>query len=63
MDYYQTGQSKVSYHPCKSKEVGLIREKRRGRWSFYCPDGEAVRHLLVEATNQLGKLAPGRSGR
>lgn len=62
MGYYQMGQSKVSDHLCELEEAGLVREKLRGKWSFYSLDAEAVRQLPAEAANQLGKLAPGRSG-
>ena len=63
MDYYQMGQSKVSYHLGKLKEAGLVHEKRRGKWSFYSLDGEAARQLLTEAADQLGASAPDGSGR
>jgi ArsR family transcriptional regulator len=63
MDYYQMGQSKVSYHLGKLKEAGLVHEKRRGKWSFYSLDGEAARQLLTEAADQLGAPAPDGSGR
>jgi ArsR family transcriptional regulator, arsenate/arsenite/antimonite-responsive transcriptional repressor len=63
MDYYQMGQSKVSYHLSKLKEAGLVREERRGKWSFYSLDGGAARQLLAEAADQLGAPAPGGSGR
>lgn len=59
--YYGMGQSKVSYHLGKLKEAGLVREERRGKWSFYSLDGEAARQLLAEAADQLGALTPGRS--
>ena len=63
MDYYQMGQSKVSYHLGKLKEAGLVHEKRRGKWSFYSLDGEAARQLLTEAADQLGTPALDGSGR
>jgi ArsR family transcriptional regulator, arsenate/arsenite/antimonite-responsive transcriptional repressor len=40
------GQSKVSYHMRKLKDAGLVREERRGKWSFYSIDREAARELL-----------------
>ena len=61
--YYGMGQSKVSYHLGKLKEAGLVREKRRGKWSFYSLEGEASRQLLTEAADQLGAPAPDGSGR
>lgn len=53
-DYFGMGQSKVSYHVRKLKEAGLIREKKRGKWSFYYLDQEAVRELLHETAVHLG---------
>ena len=37
----------------KLKDAGLVREEKRGRWSFYSLDEEAVRRLLVDAGRQL----------
>jgi ArsR family transcriptional regulator len=47
------GQSKVSYHMRKLKEAGLVREERRGKWSFYSIDREAAGALLGEAAERL----------
>jgi len=47
------GQSKVSYHMKKLKDAGLVREERRGKWSFYSLDREAAGELLVEAADRL----------
>ena len=58
--YYGMGQSKVSYHLGKLKEAGLVREERRGKWSFYSLDRDAAARLLVETGNHLGVTA-GRS--
>ena len=52
--YFGMGQSKVSYHMKKLKEAGLVREEKRGRWSFYSLDGEAAKSLLAEAGDHLG---------
>ncbi len=54
MDYYGMGQSKVSYHLGKLKEAGLVREEKRGKWSFYYLDREATRLLLGRAAEHLG---------
>ena len=48
------GQSKISYHMRKLKDAGLVREERRGRWSFYSLDREAARQLLAETAAHLG---------
>ena len=53
-DYFQMGQSKVSYHVRKLKEAGMIREEKRGKWSFYSLDREAVQELLHEIAGHLG---------
>jgi ArsR family transcriptional regulator len=52
--YYGMGQSKVSYHLGKLKEAGLVREDKRGKWSFYSLDRETSARLLVETGNHLG---------
>ncbi len=53
-DYFVgMGQSRVSCHMRKLKDAGLVREERRGRWSFYTLDEEAVRGLLDIARGQL----------
>ena len=53
-DYFGMGQSKVSYHVRKLKDAGLIREEKRGKWSFYSLDREAARELLTETYVHLG---------
>jgi ArsR family transcriptional regulator len=52
-DYFGMGQSKVSYHLGKLREAGLVREERRGKWSFYSLEGEIARQLLAEAADLL----------
>ena len=54
-DFFGMGQSKVSYHVRKLKEAGLICEEKRGKWSFYSLDQEAVRELLHETAGYLGR--------
>ena len=56
-DYFGMGQSKVSYHVRKLKEAGLVREEKRGKWSFYSLDREAVRGLLGETALHLSAAA------
>ena len=53
-EVFSMGQSKVSYHVKKLKDAGLVREERRGKWTFYSLDGEAARSLLAEAERHLG---------
>ena len=52
-EYFGMGQSKVSYHMKKLKNAGLVREERRGKWSFYSIDREAAGKLLGEAADRL----------
>ena len=52
-DHFGMGQSKVSYHVKKLKDAGLVREERRGKWSFYSLDREAAGELLGEAADRL----------
>ena len=56
-DRFGMGQSKVSYHMRKLKEAGLVREEKRGRWSFYSLEGEAARKLLGGLSEHLGTRA------
>jgi ArsR family transcriptional regulator len=63
--YFGMGQSKVSYHMKKLREAGLVREERRGRWSFYSLDREAAEELLSETAGWLvsgGRTEIGRRG-
>ena len=52
-EYFGMGQSKVSYHMKKLKDAGLVREERRGKWSFYSLDRKAAAELLGEAADRL----------
>ena len=54
--YFDVGQSKVSYHLGKLKEAGLVREERRGKWSFYSLDREAAGRLIAETATHLDGL-------
>jgi ArsR family transcriptional regulator len=61
-DYFEMGQSKVSYHVRKLKEAGLVREEKRGKWSFYSLNRENARALLDEAADHLGTTFLSRAG-
>jgi ArsR family transcriptional regulator len=61
-DYFSMGQSRVSYHMKKLKNAGLVREERRGKWSFYSLDREAAGELLGEAADHLLSAPEKRSG-
>jgi ArsR family transcriptional regulator len=52
-EVFSMGQSKVSYHIKKLKDAGLVREDRRGKWSFYTLDRKATGELLDEAADRL----------
>ena len=51
--YFGMGQSKVSYHMKKLKEAGLVREEKRGKWSFYSLERATAGALLAETTDHL----------
>jgi ArsR family transcriptional regulator, arsenate/arsenite/antimonite-responsive transcriptional repressor len=52
-EVFSMGQSKVSYHMKKLKDAGLVREERRGKWTFYSLDRGAARSLLADAEEYL----------
>ena len=52
-EVFGMGQSKVSYHMRKLKDAGLVREERRGKWSFYALDRETTGELLGQAADRL----------
>jgi ArsR family transcriptional regulator, arsenate/arsenite/antimonite-responsive transcriptional repressor len=52
-EHFGMGQSKVSYHMKKLKDAGLVREEKRGKWSFYSLDREAADALLGDAMTHL----------
>src|SRR5215210_6453641 len=52
--YFEIGQSRVSYHMRKLKDAGLVREEKRGKWSFYSLDADASRELLGHTAGYLG---------
>lgn len=51
---YDLAQSKVSYHLKVLREAGLVREARRGKWSFYAVDEAAARAALARLGSLLG---------
>lgn len=54
VEYFGMGQSRVSYHLGKLREAGLVREERRGKWSFYSLDRDAARKLVDGFGGLLG---------
>ncbi len=61
-DAFGMGQSKVSYHMKKLKDAGLVREERRGKWSFYSLDRQAAAKLVNVAALHLSVSAEGTGG-
>ncbi len=59
-EVFGMGQSKVSYQVKKLKDAGLVREERRGKWSFYSLDREAAAGLLGDAAERLLSVAEKR---
>jgi len=51
---YGLAQSKVSYHLKVLREAGLVRETKRGKWSFYAVDEAAARADLRRLGGLLG---------
>ncbi len=56
-DRFGMGQSKVSYHMRKLKDAGLVLEEKRGKWSFYSLEREAIRELLGETVEHFAGRA------
>jgi ArsR family transcriptional regulator len=54
VESYDLAQSKASYHLGKLREAGLVREERRGRWSYYSLSHEAVSGFLGDLGGYLG---------
>jgi ArsR family transcriptional regulator, arsenate/arsenite/antimonite-responsive transcriptional repressor len=52
-DCFGMSQSRVSYHIRRLKEARMVREEKRGKWSFYSLNGEAAQELLTEAGDLL----------
>ena len=47
-------QPKVSYHLKVLREAGLVREQRRGKWTFYAVDEETAAEFTAAVRRQLG---------
>jgi len=61
--YFRLGQSRVSYHLKQLKEAGIVREERRGKWTFYSLDRGALAELLrLMEQLQAGREIEGLSG-
>ncbi|BBL80171.1 transcriptional regulator [Rubrobacter xylanophilus] len=53
VERFGAGQSRISYHLGRLREAGLVSEERRGKWSFYSLEREALAGLLSEASQAL----------
>lgn len=53
-DALGTGQSRLSYHLKVLKDVGLVADRREGRWSYYTLE----REVFVEVEGLLASLRP-----
>lgn len=58
VEYFGASQSRVSYHLGKLKAAGLIREERRGKWSFYSLDTNVAKRRLSEVGGYLRPHGP-----
>lgn len=47
-------QSRVSYHLKVLREAGLVREQRRGKWTFYAVDETTAAEFSAAVRRQLG---------
>ena len=47
-------QSRISYHLKVLREAGLVREQRRGKWTFYAVDEETAAEFSAAVRRQLG---------
>lgn len=54
MECYDLAQSKASYHLGKLREAGLVREERRGRWSYYSIKEEVAEEFVEGLAGYLG---------
>ena len=53
-DALETGQSRLSYHLRVLKDVGLVTDRREGRWAYYT----LVRSAFLEVEALLAELRP-----
>ncbi len=53
-DALETGQSRLSYHLRVLKDVGLVTDRREGRWSYYTLE----RTAFLEVEELLAGLRP-----
>ncbi|NOT54871.1 MAG: winged helix-turn-helix transcriptional regulator [Deltaproteobacteria bacterium] len=44
-DILETGQSRLSFHLKILKDAGILKDRREGRWVYYCLNAEVVEEL------------------
>jgi ArsR family transcriptional regulator len=44
-DLLETGQSRLSFHLKILKDAGILKDRREGRWVYYCLNPDAVEEL------------------
>jgi ArsR family transcriptional regulator len=44
-DVLETGQSRLSFHLKILKDAGILKDRREGRWVYYCLNSEVVDEL------------------
>jgi ArsR family transcriptional regulator, arsenate/arsenite/antimonite-responsive transcriptional repressor len=44
-DILETGQSRLSFHLKILKDAGILKDRREGRWVYYCLNAEVVDEL------------------
>jgi ArsR family transcriptional regulator len=44
-DMLETGQSRLSFHLKTLKDAGLLRDRRQGRWIYYCLEPDAIAEI------------------
>jgi ArsR family transcriptional regulator len=55
-DALETGQSRLSFHLKCLKDVGVLRDRREGRWIYYALNPEAI----AEIESVIATLRPSR---
>ncbi|WML43190.1 metalloregulator ArsR/SmtB family transcription factor [Neobacillus sp. PS3-40] len=53
VEIFQMTQPSISQHLRKLKDVGLVKESRRGQWMFYSINRSHENYLFVEALLEL----------
>ena len=45
-DFFQTGQSRLSFHLKTLKDAGILLDRREGRWVYYSINAEALEEMM-----------------